>query len=370
MAFIKSFGKKIEKGIKTAPLKFFMVLGVLIMLSVICVLIHNGLGKILLSQYAYERWKGDGELDFSQVSVFIPENETFNMDSVASVREKLAGKVAEAAITTENNQQLTNDCFSGREKLTVKSELGSVEVWAYGIGGDFFNFHTTELLSGCFFEDSDIMKDKVVLDNVSAWILFGSTNVAGETVTINEVNYYISGVVYLENDRFSKAMRDDAPIIYMDYRTLNGISECNISSYEVIMPEPVSKFGVDTVKANFPIKTAMVVENSTRFTLLDNIKNIKSFFTRSVRNDGIILPYWENASRTIEDYQGLCVIFMFIFGILPLIIIIYYIIKFMVWLEKQIELLIPRIREYLIELEEKKRQKQYAKGKDSGKSNS
>jgi len=132
------------------------------------------------------------------------------------------------------------------------------EVNAIGAGGDFFLFHPLKLVNGSFFSGSDLMQDKIIVDEDVAWQLFGSNDIVGQQVTIEGVPYLISGVIERESGRLNDFAGNGSSIVYVSYETLhkNLMAKgqiANINHYEVVMPNPVKDFAFGIVKEKIGI---------------------------------------------------------------------------------------------------------------------
>ena len=86
----------------------------------------------------------------------------------------------------------------------MASELGHGEASAIAVGGNFFDFHPIRLLNGTYLAESDLMKDRVLLDEDLAWLLFGGTDLQGMPMEINGVPFVVGGVVQREQDFASR----------------------------------------------------------------------------------------------------------------------------------------------------------------------
>ena len=61
-----------------------------------------------------------------------------------------------------------------------------------------------------------------------------------------------------------------------------------------------------------------IVENSDRYGLPHLVTEvIGGFGQRSMRTNGVVYPYWENAVRLTEDYAALLLALAVVFGICP-----------------------------------------------------
>ena len=106
--------------------------------------------------------------------------------------------------------------------------------------------------------------------------------------------------------------------IFMSYSALSRLLEdTDISCYELVMPDPISGFAQNLVKENFSVGSGDIVENSSRYTLGHLWQVIRDFGNRSMRTNGVIYPYWENAVRLTEDYAALLTALAALFAFYP-----------------------------------------------------
>ena len=85
------------------------------------------------------------------------------------------------------------------------------------------------------------------------------------------------------------------------------------------MPNPVKEFALKYVKEKLGSdeRESEVLENTSRFSLLNRLKLIRAFGTRSMNGRAIIYPYWENLARGYEDIIGSLTVFMILFLLYP-----------------------------------------------------
>ncbi len=272
------------------------------------------------------RWNEKGGV--AQVSAFFSPNAGVTQDSILEFEHALDKAMVEAAITLESTNpsaRLWIDAYSSDGMLTVSSDKNVVMIDAIGIGGDFFQFHPLKLVSGSYFSGSDLMQDYCILDEDTAWQLFGSNDVAGMYVTIGNIPHVVRGVVERPAGRLEEAAGLDGPIVFVAYETLQNYGQDNgINHYEILMPNPVKEFAIQMVKENFSVSEREVeyIENSSRYTLLSNLKKIMEFGTRSMNGKAIIYPFWENIARGIEDICTLITVFVVLFFLYPAVVVI------------------------------------------------
>lgn len=298
-----------------------IVAGALALLAAVCGVIMAVLGGTLESQKADERWRGQSEERFAQVSIFFPVGSELDEMSLYSFHETINSKLLEAGLEQPETGSLWTECYSAKGKIMVEGSRGSSQAVALGVGGDFFTFHPLTLRSGSYISGDDLMGDRVVLDEELAWKLFGSVDLAGMSVTIGGVPYYIAGVVSREADFASSKAYTDGPGIFISYSALREMEACSgISCYELVCADPISGFASGVVTDGLSNNGAFpVVENSARYSFSGIFRVIGDFGERSMNNYGVVYPYWENAARLIEDYMALCLVLLIIFAALPVV---------------------------------------------------
>lgn len=293
---------------------------VLAVTSCILFAVFNTLGGVLTSQRAAESFRGESEELFAQVSAYFPVGSEITENDIYGFDETLEADFVTASLEAPKNGSLYKQAYTGSGTITVTSDKASASAVATGVGGDFFFFHPLYLRSGNYFSSDDLMHDYVILDEELAWKLFGGVDLAGLTVTINEEPYVIAGVISREDDFASKKAYTQGAGLYMSYDKLNAITETKINTFELVAADPIDGFAKGEVEKVF--SNAEVIENSSRFSLLGILKVIGSFAERSMNTTGVILPYWENAARYIENIMAIVLIFAILFAIFPIIVVI------------------------------------------------
>lgn len=289
---------------------------------------RGALGEKLLSQQAAERWRGENEMRFAQVSCFLPPDGGFTESSVYSFRDSLDDTLLSASLEPLETGSYWADAYSGQGTLTIAGDGTSAEAEVIGVGGDFFLFHPLRLRSGSYLSDEDINYDRLLLDEELAWKLFGAVDVAGMTVTIKGAPYQVAGVVAREDDYFSGKAYTAGAGAFMTYSTLAKLDEtAAITCYELIMPDPISGFAVKTVSEYTAFAKATVIENSDRYSLAASFAILGDFGLRSMVSDHIAYPYWENAARMLDDYRALLLVPLLLAALPPGIALLTVIIR-------------------------------------------
>ena len=268
---------------------------------------------------AAEKWAGNSGERFAYISCFMPETARTDQQSVYSFKSAMEQKLTENSMEAEEGRTLWTFAYCGNAALSVSADKGSATVEALGVGGDFFFFHPMLLRSGNYIAESDLMHDGVVIDKELAWKLFGAIEVNGMELEIAGRKFYVAGVVERDSDFASTEAYGSDIGLYMAYDVFNEITNEGINCYELVFPNPVTNFALNLVKDNFPGGDSTVfVDEGSRYGVSSLWSVIKDFGKRSMRTDGVIFPYWENAARLTEDYAALGMVLFCLFMITPL----------------------------------------------------
>ena len=295
----------------------------------------NSLARSQKYNYASELW-GNGSSDrYTQISCYFSENAEFSTDSLSQIRGNFTQEFKNISITSET--KLFPDAYSkSAGNVTVTGDLsGRSEAELTVAGGDFFFFRNFTLLDGAYFTDEDTMQDGAVIDKNLAWSLYGSFRISGMNLYINGVKFYISGVIDTPQTSAETECAGSMPKINIPYDNANlalsGSTEkfSRISCYECVLPDPVKNFAYNMVKKQFSEtyrNKISTVNNSTRFSPQKRIKAFRNISDYAVQKDGIIFPYWENASRKTEFKLSFIYFFRNILLVFPCLTLAYILI--------------------------------------------
>jgi len=305
----------------------------------VCLSISSSIRSPLRSQQAAAAWAGQSGERFSQLSVFFPDSHEFSENDVFALRSMLDQALLDASLESTPGRLLYTDAWSTEAEVSIVSERGSAEAVAIAVGGNFFLLHPLYLRDGSYLSPDDIMKDRVVLDEELAWRLFGAIRITGFEVLINNRTFTIAGVVSRESDFASSRAYTYGAGLFMSYDALVAMNEGSdeltamsedsvfISSYEIVMPDPITGFALNALTEAIYDESVHIVENTARFSLRNLFSVIASFGERSMRSDTIAYPYWENAARFAEDWLALLLVFSLLFIIFPIVCFVIYGIK-------------------------------------------
>ncbi len=297
----------------------------------ILLLVSNHMAREQDSQQMAARWSE--EKNVAQISCFFSSNSNVSIDSIEAFEHSLDMALQEASITVESENEgarLWADAYSADGQISIASDRANLQADAIGIGGDFFLFHPIQLLEGSYFSGNDLNQDYCVIDEDAAWQLFGSNDVAGMTVYIGGIPHIVSGVVHRPDGRLEEAAGLSDTLVYVSYQTLSELGINNgINHYEIVMPNPVSKYAENLVRERLGTneKEVEIIENTSRYSFVNRLKVLAAFGTRSMNGKAIIYPFWENVARGYEDIIALVTLFMLLFLIYPIVLVLVVFIK-------------------------------------------
>ena len=283
-------------------------------------LIGSSAAKSQSYNYAAQRWKGESKEQYTQLSCFLGEDAGFDKSSVKELKSTLNAKLEDVSIVAAEGKEIMLDACSadaGRYELECDRD-SKAEADLTAVSGDFFFFHNFRLISGAFFDDSDIMHDGIVLDRKLAWKLYGGDDIIGMNIYINSVKLYISGVIDTPNTDEEERCLVSTPKAYISYDVAemlaNGYTDeedeftmetpfDKVTCYECIMPDPVENFAYNAVNGFFSETYRgkySVVNNSERFEPKVRAKSFKKIEDYAIKDNTVAYPFWENASRLVD----------------------------------------------------------------------
>ena len=314
--------QKGKKQISRQQIILLLVCIAMVLAAAACFMAWWLLAHMLPSQQAAERWQGDSDMPYKQISCFLPVNEMITLEQIGTFRTAAMTKLKESSLDITGDEVLMMDCWSTNGKVNAKGTHGKGEAAVIAVGGNYFDFHPIHLLNGDYLHPNDLMEDRVLLDTELSWLLFGGYDLQGMPVTINGIPYVVAGVIERETDPASrKAWPEDTLGMFMSYEGLHKLQEdLKIDCYECVLANPVKNFAINVAREKFPIGKGEILCNTDRYQVEKLMTDIVlKYGTRSAHSTGILYPYWENAARMTEDWAALCLLLGTLLPIFPLI---------------------------------------------------
>ena len=261
----------------------------------------------LYEQQAAQYYRSE-TMPYVQLSCFIDEDAGFDLFSVRNARSTVESEITGASISSPEgageSARLYVDAFSteyGARAATPDEEIISsgFDVKATVVGGDFFMLHRLNFISGQAFSDGDFLTDRIVVDELCAWRLYGARDITGMTLMLDGVRYEIAGVVSTgDNDSYGIT-----PRVYIPYAAYSPDGSAPVTCYELVLPEQITGFGEKTAERALGLeKTQYVMKNNTvRYEISELLDGLDGFFSMGIREDRIYYPHWENNALTVEN---------------------------------------------------------------------
>lgn len=321
--------------IRLSKKKWFLIITVSFsfLLALALQMTTNHLKQRLPHERAALMWDKEGNT--AHISVFFSEGEKNALKEDIEATEhliqswyyNLLDKTKEVAVETAgvssaNARKVIYGCYANG-KVSLQNGKKKLDVNAYGVGGDFFQFHPIKLLKGSYFSQSDLMQDRIIIDTETAWQLFGSDDIVGMFVTIRDVPHMVVGVYERERGTLLDAAGNAESRIYVSHSSLRDFGSYHgLEGVEFFVPNPVRSFGKGLVEAEMQGRKVAVVEHENRFGVISLTKVIKELPTRSMSLSGITYPAWENMARSYEDILARILIVKYILWIYIIIVLV------------------------------------------------
>lgn len=281
---------------------WFAVCALLLLAAAGCGAALRVISGRLLSQQEAERWRGENERDYRQVSSFMPQDASVGLKEIYAFRYAVLDDLTAAGIEWKEDVYPFIDAWSSEGKMTVTGDQGTTEAPVLAVGGQFFEFHPLRLLSGSYIAEGDLSPDRILLDSELAWELFGGTELTGMRVQVNGAEFVVGGVVERERDSASRRAYTGEKGFFMSYDAFRTIMERDrIDCYEIVLPEPVRGYAAQLVADRFPNKEGMTVVNTGRFGFERLLHLARDLPERAAHGSTVRYPYWENAARIAEN---------------------------------------------------------------------
>ena len=92
--------------IKHKKLLWLLLCLLLTLAALLCLWRIHGLSRSMSAQQAAERWQGESELEFAQVSCFVPVDEALSLNQIYGFRAKMLQELNKAALDSEGSDGL------------------------------------------------------------------------------------------------------------------------------------------------------------------------------------------------------------------------------------------------------------------------
>ena len=301
---------KLKKCLKWLLLRWKLclwVLAVVISLGIFGLLVRGDQKTIatLTHQQAAQNW-GTEEKPYSQATVFLPAENAVPTDSVAQIRNEVEKAMLGASVAASEYPWLY--AFSCNRQGELKNGIASSNVTVTMIAGDYFTIHPLPVRYGWYLDESEVMRDRIVLDRQAAWDLFYSDNVVGQFLEWNGQRYMVAAVVDTEPGKYNELAAEGTRRAWVFADSPGADPNPGFTCLEMVLPQPVKGFAVSTMASvleSYLPKGTAPLDNTGRFSLINRWNALKEISVRWISSQAISYPYYENAARLVENHLAL-----------------------------------------------------------------
>lgn len=196
-------------------------------LALVCASLRTIQSTAQADQMAVRAWGGSRR--YEQVSVFYPSPAQVKEDTIRELEYNIEQELIHQKLISKKSRMGTDEAagrrtwlgaYSGLGTCSLQSKNAQAQASAIGVGGDFFFFHPLQLISGAYFSASSLMQDQILIDENTAWRLFGSNDVIGQQVLIGGAPHYVAGVFSRESGFFASSADTASNLIFLSYKSL------------------------------------------------------------------------------------------------------------------------------------------------------
>ena len=289
---------KLHKKMRLALILSAAALALLLCAAGILGILRRQTADALTDQQAAKRWNGRGA---SQISGFFAEGEGDVPGRIYSLTAAVDQAMTDASLESPEGGRLWYCAYSTETDMYARTERDSANLRVTVFGGEYFYIHRPEILSGSYLSPGGENAGYVFLDERAAWKLFGALHVVGMPVTIGEGEYIVCGVGKVPAGTVYDEAYGEIPRAYILFDSPAAKHVGEIAVYEAVLPNPVDGFARDVFETHFaPGDGAVVVENSSRFTVPALWEYITHMDTLGVRVSPVIYPWWENVAQVAQ----------------------------------------------------------------------
>ena len=326
-----------DKKKKTGRFLLFFIGLAAVVAGVLIIISQRKNAKTLTFQNAAERLEMDG-MSYSQLSVFWSrEKAGKSLNEIEIIRNNIMSRLySDKYLEVKNGRVNCYDAYYAESTLALLAGKNVSVVKAFGVGEDFFLIHDMTLSDGNFPESKKDDRYCIVLDEYTAWGLFGAINVSGLKVFIGDTEFSICGVVKPESDKAGEQAYGNTGIVYLPFDALYEMDDTvKICGYEAVIQNPVKNYARNIVASTCGIvelsseekkmlrstrdfSDAVLVENTGRFSPLRLFEVWKDRKYQRMSTNDIVFPYWENRARYEEQKQSGRYVLAFVLLFIPL----------------------------------------------------
>lgn len=198
--------------------------------------------------------------------------------------------------------------YEAAARMSLKLGESSTSVDVYGVGGDFFRFHHFSFVHGTSFLDGEEFDPVIILDDVTAWNLFGAVEVSGMRLKIGEAEFRVTGVFKTDESIVTEMVSSDVRRVYIPLKAMEQIEQnIRISSVEVCFDDatlPTER--EETLKDAFAavgkdLADFMVTDYRVKALMLPQAQDMLAFFAGLVALLRLLARVWDYSVPSVRE---------------------------------------------------------------------
>ncbi|MBQ9134003.1 MAG: ABC transporter permease [Clostridia bacterium] len=266
---------------------------------------RRGVTEDDVRDYAAEIFRGSAEDKYAQLAFYCSEADYLTPDGIMSVKNQLESALTAESIDPAGKYLLA---ASVEKNVSVSRDAQTLSAIATVYFGDYFGLHPDLPLKGGYVDESDATTEFCVIDDYTAWRLFGSINVCGMDIEIDGKLYTVSAVLAADRGTYA-SYYGETPRVYILYSSA-AMRDQNLcfTAAEAVLPNPITDFAYDMFSEAVSGYSEDVQVITGRFTPIELWENIKSMPSLGVM-EGQSFPYYENVARIRETKCAMILIF-------------------------------------------------------------
>lgn len=277
--------------------KIVIAAALLLLLSLlICGVLQLRISTIPRELTEYNSSVAWGAESYSHMSAYIGADYGFNSNAYEKTKVELESKYKVDSI--ETTSVLYSASLETRMSVYPIGGSKGVSTNATVYLGDYFKFHPIKLVEGSYPQNSGVMTDAILIDELAAWQLFGTMRgLVGLEVTVGIDTYVISGVAAVPGGIYDEVY-GELPRIYIcsDSASLRfGTDTREFNSFDAMLPDPITNYAKNTLEDVLGSYDPVIVNNDTAFSSTA-LKEMYESQTKLVTDpDKVEYPYTEKA---------------------------------------------------------------------------
>ncbi|MBQ2325527.1 MAG: hypothetical protein II377_04685, partial [Clostridia bacterium] len=262
-----------------------------------------------------ETFTGTSDTKYVQLAAYLGEDKYLSPDGMMEIKNTIESKLLENSIEPKGNYLISG---SREQGVSVTRNNVSFDAIATVYFGNWFLLHPDMPVSGGYVDESAATTDFCVIDDLTAWRAFGSTDVCGMELEINGKIYTVCAVNRADRGEYAEYY-GTKPRVYILYSSAAmRDNRLAFTSLEAVLPSPVSDFAESIFKDAVASYTKEVYVITDRFSPIELFDNIKTFSSLGVM-EGKSFPYYENVARIMEAKCAMILAFEGTFYILAIL---------------------------------------------------